>query len=175
MAQARLAVLAALSTLACGGNPASRCSQQEPPTPPPLSGYATPIFLIPLNPYGWDADQSGYSERTRLVVDNQADWEQAWARLMGSRTAVPSVFPVDFTNQIVVVAAMGTRPSAGYSILINGAASDDQALRISVAELSPGPSCVVAAVLSQPVTAASLPRSSGHVEFVESSCVDDCR
>jgi hypothetical protein len=76
---------------------------------------------------------------------------------------------------MVVVVALGSRSTGGYSILIDGANEGENAgLVITVRSISPE-NCVVTAAFTQPVDVARLPRRDGSVVFLERSEVHTCQ
>jgi hypothetical protein len=81
---------------------------------------------------------------------------------------------IDFNREMVVAAALGTRNSAGYDVLLTEASEVSGRITVRVLELSPGSSCATAAVLTQPVDLATLPRTAEPVEFVATSKVREC-
>ena len=75
---------------------------------------------------------------------------------------------------MVVAAAMGTRPSGGYSVSVSAVYQQDGTLFFRIREASPGPTCLNAAVLTAPAVAVLADRWDGPVEFVEESGTNSC-
>lgn len=117
---------------------------------------------------------SGMEERDRLVVRTDAEWRALWTRLTASIAPQPPLPAVDFTKHMIVVAAMGTRPSGGYVIRIREAAHDASALYVTVEETAPGANCGTITVMTAPATAVLVPRSTLPVRWVERTAVQDC-
>jgi hypothetical protein len=67
---------------------------------------------------------------------------------------------------MVVVAAMGTRPSSGYSIFIDGACEVDGQVEVYVTSIE-NDKCVGLAVLTAPADAVRLPQTDLPVVFRE--------
>lgn len=111
----------------------------------------------------------------RLVVTNRTDWVAVWAQIQGSHSPAAPLPAVDFGEEMVVVAAMGTRPTGGYRITIEHVAADSGTVYVDVLESSPGGSCVVTDALTQPVAAAIVAGAPfAAVRFVERSEKHDC-
>jgi hypothetical protein len=63
---------------------------------------------------------------------------------------------------MVVVVALGERPSGGYGIYIDLTYETDDHLTINVISQTPGRNCAATAVLTHPVDIARLPRVESH-------------
>ena len=94
-------------------------------TPPPVTtSPAIPegAMSVPIrrddNAVSLFQGNSGMTDSARVVIRNEADWRRTWAQLIGHITPAPEAPPVDFTKEMVIVAAMGTRPTAGSMIRI---------------------------------------------------------
>lgn len=107
---------------------------------------------------------SGYDERARLVIRDQATWARVWRRAAGTASS-HSVPVVDFEQHMIIFAAMGTKPSGGYHIDIEGLYRRGADIYVVVAETMPR--CGSATVETAPATAALVPRTIGRVRFVE--------
>ena len=109
---------------------------------------------------------SGYDERARRVIRDRDTWIRVWLRVTTTASSRP-VPQVDFERQMIIFAAMGTKPSTGYQIEIEQLYRRGEDIYAVVRETSPGRGCVVGAAITAPVTAALVPRTSGRVHFVE--------
>jgi len=111
----------------------------------------------------------------RLVIRDQVAWVNAWASLwpLGAPIAAPP--NVDFDHEMIVLVALGERPTGGYSILVDSAGTNDNGVTVWVGTSTPGPLCVTTQALTQPVDIARLPRVDAAVRFVGTSKVSDCR
>jgi hypothetical protein len=76
---------------------------------------------------------------------------------------------------MVIAMSMGSRPSGGFSIQVEGVHQDDGALHVVVHEQTPGRSCFVTAAVTSPVVAIRVPRTDREVIFQERASVYDCR
>jgi hypothetical protein len=75
---------------------------------------------------------------------------------------------------MVVVAALGRRPSGGYAIRIDRAYEEGEKTVIVVQTESPAAGCVVLAAMTSPVDIARLPAPDGPVVFRVESTIRDC-
>jgi hypothetical protein len=106
---------------------------------------------------------SGLTESQRLVVRDAAAWREVWTAISARQLPPPAVPDVDFTREMLVVAALGQRSSGGYHILVDSAAAQPSALTVTIRTISPGPTCGVTLAVTEPVDIARLPRRDGVV------------
>ena len=150
----------------------SACAGSEPSTA--LSGAPVSIVRLRPEPYSFSSN-SGFQNPARLVVRDALHWKVVWAQTFHGMTPVPPLPAIDFSREMVVVAALGLRSSGGYGILIDGASEiDTDEVAVEVRSISPGSRCFVTAALTQPVDIARLRRHDGPVRFVERSEVHSC-
>lgn len=116
----------------------------------------------------------GPPEAARREIRDETTWVEFWTDV--TRLLVPPPDPpaIDFGENMVLVAAMGHRPTAGYLISIEGVYESGGNLFVDVREVSPGAGCLVAQMLTAPVTAVLVPVHDGSVEFLERKETIDC-
>lgn len=117
---------------------------------------------------------TGFVDRERLVIRDAQAWSAFWSQAHSRVMPEPSVPSIDFSRNIVVAAAMGTRPNGGYSIQVRQVYELDGGLYVLVSERSPGPGCVTTQALTAPVAAVRVPRPGAPVTFVERSQTITC-
>lgn len=117
---------------------------------------------------------SGLTDSVRLVVRDSGTWRALWRRV--NRPFIPAPAPptVNFEEEMVVVAALGTRPTAGHDIMIEGAEEDSAGIEIVVRRSEPAPGCPVAAAVTQPVDMARMRADRRAVRFRERQVVVPC-
>jgi hypothetical protein len=115
---------------------------------------------------------STYSSRERLVVRDAEHWAAVWPQI--SSDPLPAV---DFATSIVLVAAMGTQPTGGFSIQFGSAIipGGTSTLEINIAELTPGADCVVTQATTRPTVVALIPRRPETIEFSNASYDRSCK
>jgi hypothetical protein len=116
---------------------------------------------------------SGMKMRQRLVVRDAATWANAWQQITWSPLTTAPV--VDFASDLLIVAAMGTMPTGGYSIDVDDVGVGGGNASISITEQSPGPTCVVTQSLTAPVTVVVVPKFAGQATFAEHTAQLACR
>ena len=108
---------------------------------------------------------SGLDRPLRAIVRGQREWTDLWLRITAGAIPIQDPPAVDFSEHIVVVAAMGTRPTGGHSIAIERIVREGDDLIVEVVETEPGPMCIVTQALTSPVTAVIVerfPELTGH-------------
>jgi hypothetical protein len=111
------------------------------------------------------AQYSGIPEPRRVVIRDPAAWETLWdeARRVGSLPPAPSV---DFTRDMVLVVAMGLRPTGGYRISVDAVYRAHGGVFVVVREISPGAGAMVTQVLTAPLDLVRVPRTDEAVTFI---------
>ncbi len=117
---------------------------------------------------------TGFSEPARFVVRDARQWTEVWARTFMGMSEVPQRPAIDFSREMVLVAAQGGQPSSGYDISIDRVATRDGTTAVDVTTTSPDARCVVLTVITAPVVLVRLPRSAGPVRFIEHPRVAPC-
>lgn len=158
-----------LATLAAG------CAELPSISPAPERDVlpGEPVQLVRLHEY-FPADNSGFDAQARLVVTSQGEWEAAWQRIWQNERPVPAAPAVDFSREVVLVAAMGSRSSGGHHIQLQQAAAQSGTVAVRVVETSPGSECFVTAAITEPVDVVKLPRTSLSIEFQTVRAVHNC-
>ena len=161
-------ILAAAMMLLSAG-----CANVELSTSP-RDGDALPFVRLRAEPYSYSY-YSGFANPARIIVRDAAQWGLVWAQINAGVTPLPARPDIDFSREMVLVAAMGGRNSGGFGILIDDAtAFDTDGVAFALRLIEPGSHCVVTAALTSPVDVARLPRRDGIVTFTEQLQVHDC-
>ena len=117
---------------------------------------------------------SGYRDSARVAIRDSSAWRRAWAQIHANGSAQP-VPAVDFSREMVVLVALGTRATGGFSIFVDSARAGAGRVEVLVRRVAPGPACGVTAALSEPVDLARIPAASEPVTFRERAEISDCR
>lgn len=162
---AKIAIVAVVVMMGAG------CKSDVWLTPPPRE---TPIIVTRLSDSSRFMTFSGMATPQRLVIRSDTEWQAVWAELARGQTPVPAVPTVDFTRDMLIVAALGAKPTGGYGITIEYAYARSNAIGVSVRSTSPGASCVTIQALTQPVDIVRMSRDDRSVQFSEWSTVRNC-
>jgi hypothetical protein len=134
-------------------------SPAPPPDPYEATGIEGDLEVRPLGEWS----QSPYQRPFRQVIRTQEDLDRVWAALGAQEQP-----EVDFATDLVVLAALGQRPSGGYDMDVRRAELRDGRLTVEVVETAPGPNCVTTMALTQPVELVALRAARAQTwEFVE--------
>jgi hypothetical protein len=112
---------------------------------------------------------SGIREAKQDVIKDRAAWEKLWAEHNVNTLSAAPLPEVDFSKELVVVAALGTKRTGGYSVEIVRAERKARKIKISVAQRSPPPGALTIQALTAPFHFVAIPRPRGDadVEFIE--------
>jgi hypothetical protein len=110
---------------------------------------------------------------TFRAVRSLTEWKALWQPYVPGPESTSS--DVDFTKYTLLIAALGTRGSGGYTVTIRDAVDDGPMIHVSVLEIRPrGSGCAVTTEISYPVTAVLIPRTAKAVWFEVKSADLDC-
>ena len=110
---------------------------------------------------------SGLAEPRREVVRDEASWARLWAEIHAGEDPEPPLPAVDFTDQMLIVVASGTRRSGGFSIRVTSLERRGDRLDVEVLETCPAAGARVSMALVQPVEVIRLSRSQEPTRFLD--------
>lgn len=143
----------------------------------------TPVVVTQLGPkrsgLRWSyADHSCISDSMRVVIRDSDAWKNIWKKMYVGKfcraNEVPPVPEIDFTREMIVLAALGERPTSGYGIVVDKAYEQATKLEIIVRSISPrcgGHS----QVLTEPIDVVRVPKTDRSVVFREIQAVTECK
>ncbi|MBW3571893.1 MAG: protease complex subunit PrcB family protein [Gemmatimonadetes bacterium] len=113
-------------------------------------------------------DFGSLEQPVRCVVRRAEDWAALWTAMRRNVHVSPPAPPppVDFGARMVLLAGMGTRPTAGYGIAITGVRRTGAGVVVQVVQSTTG-GCEVGMAETEPIHAVSIPRADAPVQFVE--------
>ncbi len=109
-------------------------------------------------------EQTGLVAPEQRVIRTEQAWSEAWKQIMTYRIPAPERPVIDFERDMVVLVALGERPTAGYAVEVVSIERDGAFLRVVARETKPSADMAQATVLTHPVHAVRVPRSDGPVE-----------
>jgi hypothetical protein len=108
---------------------------------------------------------SGLHHAFRAVLQDSSNYREMWDRATLGHRRLPAV---DFSRDMVIVVAMGTRFSTGPSIRIQSVRAAGPTLQVRVLLVAPGSGCVVGDMETYPVDMVRVPRDDrAVVTFIE--------
>lgn len=117
---------------------------------------------------------SGLVEPQRSVLTDDADWTSLWSTVTANESPAPARPAIDLTQQSVIVAALGQRPTGGFSIHIDSIRGAGGGRDVFVTTTRPGPTCATTQAMTQPVHIVTAPATAGPTRFVEAETTKDC-
>jgi hypothetical protein len=122
---------------------------------------------------------------TFTAVQSEPEWRKLWAELeprlsRDMRQSAPHPFPhIDFTRQTLLFAALGTKPTGGFSLSVESITENPASITVNLVALSPGKGCGdaiygITQITTHPITLLVIPKTSKPVHFdtvqVEPAC-----
>jgi hypothetical protein len=148
--------------------PASNPDLNNPPAVAPLTltrlGADSTAFAL----------YSGVLAPVNVVVRDAAGWSALWQTIHATIDPMPPLPDVDFGQEMIVAAALGTRNSGGFNVLLTQANEDSGGVEIQVLETSPGADCFNTQALTQPIDLGRIERRDGPVRFVITQQIQSC-
>lgn len=117
---------------------------------------------------------SGVHTPENVVVRDAAAWSALWQSIHATIDPKPPLPDVDFGQEMIVAAALGTRNTGGYNVLLTQANEDSDGVEIQVLETSPGADCFTTQALTQPIDLGRIARHTGPVRFVVTQQIMRC-
>ena len=140
-----------------------------------------PVPITPMGPKrpGARASFGGSNivDQFRVVVRDRDTWLDVWKRIYQfnpNHSRYPELPEIDFSREMVVVAAMGQKPTNGYSIIIDGAYERDDRLEVVVKSVINLKCFGWATIVTSPIDIVRLPKIEHPVVFREIEVVPDC-
>lgn len=147
------------------------CTAQPPPSAEPPAGSVE----VAVEPIPIDGSYTGIAEPLRALVRSEGEWRDLWARLAANRIPRPAAPAIDFSERVVVVAAMGTRPTGGHAIRIDRVSYAGDTLWVEITSIAPGAGCVTTQALTAPVAAVAVARQPDvSARFLDREETLDC-
>lgn len=168
-------LLAAL--LGCKGEqPTEIESMGAPPVPegPSLLPNTVPFTVTRLETIDWYLGSSGLNESARMVIRRQDEWTALYSRMLNAHGPKPAMPVVDFSQHMLIVAAMGSRPTGGYRIRIESVSRQNSVITAHVRLTSPGMSCFTSQAFTEPADIVRISRSELPVVFRDEHIVREC-
>jgi hypothetical protein len=117
--------------------------------------------------------KEGISHRARLVIRDRAEFNELWQQIMRQVTDKPPLPDVDFSRELLIVAAMGQQPDP-YEIIIDSACEVDNQLEVVVRSTKFHWCGAITGLLPQSVDIVRLPKTDLPVVFRETEVTVDC-
>jgi hypothetical protein len=117
---------------------------------------------------------SGFSGPAEMVLRDEPALQKAMHEARHDVLLEETPINVDFSRQMVILVATGTRNSGGHGIRVDEVSRQNDAMVVRYTVTRPGPDCMTTQSITSPVTAVSVPRMDGPVTFDRREVVEDC-
>ena len=97
-----------------------------------------------------------------------------WRDLAPQTDGLPLATAVDWSTEMVLLVALGDRPTSGYAVQIEHVRAGDGLIEIHACEREPGPACVVLEVETDPFQTVVVPTRAGDVRVIMRVDTVDC-
>ena len=129
-------------------------------------------FQVYVPNENFSPDYSGLDRKTLKTIKSDREWRQLWREIeprMSRDEAMRTPHPkpaIDFSRYMLVVVALGSKPSSGFSIALRSITEYPSHVDVSAVELHPeGADCIVLTVLTNPIALALIPRTDKEVRI----------
>ena len=173
---AKLDCMTSLSfSLAAQGTPPITCRGKSLPITllpgPEMSGPSLPLRFGGTRPFPRPPVNIFRSENAlRLVIKSRDEFSNFWKQLISQvppANWAPPPPEIDFSKEMIVVAAMGARPTSGYWAFIDGACEVDGRVEVFVSNVEDASCLATMQVQTYPADAVRLPQTDLPVVFRE--------
>jgi hypothetical protein len=118
---------------------------------------------------------SAISDSLRLVIRDTEAWRKVWERIYQTQSPTPPLPEIDFSREMLIVAALGGRPTGGYGIVVDRAYERGDRLEVIVRKQTPGKTCLNTQAVTHPVDIVRLPKTERSVVFRETEVAHVCK
>lgn len=109
----------------------------------------------------------------RVVVRSQAELASAWEAMFRTLSEPPEMPAVDFSQEMLIIARAGAKPSGGYCIAVDSAAASRRRMTVTVRSGGPTAGNALLPVVTHPFDVVRVPRRD-EVTFSEVSFIGNC-
>lgn len=118
--------------------------------------------------------KGGISRPARLAIRNRDEFNELWNEITGSAPDKPPLPEVDFSREMLIVAATG-RQKEPHELIIDSACEVDNQLEVVVRNIKSFPCGISIGLPPQPVDIVRLPKTDLPVVFREIEDTFDCK
>jgi len=95
-------------------------------------------------------NNSGYDERTLLLVETREEWETVWATANSRVLPAPPLPRIDFQTHFAAAVFMGQKPTGGYSVHVDSIIDEGNRVVIFLRDEFPPEDAMLTQALTQP-------------------------
>lgn len=109
----------------------------------------------------------------RLVIRSQVELTAAWDAMFGTLSHPPEIPIIDFSQEMVIIARAGAKPTGGHCITVDSAVGSRRSMTVTVRSGGPSAGNTILPVVTHPFDVVRVPRRD-DVTFSELSFVGNC-
>ena len=132
----------------------------------------TPETTLPVTRVVQGAFSDGEASQ-RLVIRSQSELTAAWQTMFSTVSPAPEVPAIDFSQEMVIIARAGSKPTGGYCIAVDSVVGSRQTMTVRVRSGRPSADMAVLPAVTNPFDVVRVPRRD-EVTFFETSFVGNC-
>jgi hypothetical protein len=143
-----------------------------------MTGPSVPLRFCGTRQFPGPPINGLYSEKgKRFVIKTRDEFTDFWKQFTGRMPPENGAIPlpeVDFSKEMVIITAMGMRPTSGYWTVIDGACEIDGQVEVFVTNVEDTSCMGVFDVLTYPADAVRIPQTDLPIVFRETniSCTE---
>lgn len=136
---------------------------------------STPISFTHLAPLPASAAPTRSLTAGQSVISDAATWATTWSTLWAGQSQPPALPAIDFSTTTVLLLTDGTKPTGGYSVVVESIAEASGTLTVHVTESTPGPTCGTVQAFSSPADVVTLAHHDpSTIQFQVTQVVASC-
>ena len=109
----------------------------------------------------------------RVVIRSQAELTAAWEAMFRTLSQPPAIPIIDFSQEMLIVARAGVKPSGGVCITVDSAVGSRRRMTVTVRSGGPSAGNTILPVVTHPFDVVRVPRRD-EVTFTEVSFIGNC-
>lgn len=118
---------------------------------------------------------SAINEKREMIIYTNDEYQKLMVEVYKNLDQMPRIPVVDFTKNSLVAVFSAQKPSGGYFINIDSITIGSKGLTVNVIESSPGSTCNVTDVITQPFEIVKIPKTDEKAVFKYKQIVKECQ
>ena len=106
---------------------------------------------------------SAIDARGLRIARDAAAWQALWSEHTANRLPAPALPKVDFAEHMVAFVSAGSKPSAGFGVVVRALVPSDAGWVLEVEESKPAPDRLHAMVVTQPYEFVRVKQYDGEI------------
>jgi hypothetical protein len=150
------------------------CSSTSPLDPSEDWLPGRPIEFRRDPAFQWHRSFNGIDHPGTSVIRDAAEWESVWARITARSMPKTPAPAIDFSKEMVVFVALGSRSSGGYAAEVVHVVATNDGIGVDYVATSPGENCLTIGAFTQPIDLVIVRRVEGSAAFKRRDRTSSC-